>query len=145
MPGVWEVLTADEIRSRMQVSTIETVASGNMTIVSGAETGVVRYIMRVRATPETETNKPIFYVNRVDASGTATVLAMHRFAGGLSGEADNPDYIWQNPDPKIPVADLHAMEYLAVRASISGMVNVSVDHLEYGGPRESRGSVEDLR
>ena len=145
MSSIWETLTPAEIRGRTQTSIVETVTSGFATIVSGAVTGVVRYIMKVMAHNESDSQFPILSVTRINASGTGQLLKTHRFSAGLSGVGTQQPWVWENVEKLEPVADLHAEEYLQVRSSVSGMVSVSVDFFNYGGAKDGSGRVQGLR
>ena len=138
MGGIWENPT--DYSKRIQFSSIEIHNSGLNTLISGAETGVVKYVTRITANQELDTVAPVLLIGRTDASGTTTNVRAIRFVAGLSGAGASPPVVWQNPDGK-PIMDLHAGEYLSTRATVSGAISVAAEHYEYGGLRESRGNV----
>jgi hypothetical protein len=137
MGGIWE--GSSESYKRIQFSSIELHNSGLNTLISGAETGVVKYVTRISAHQELAGVVPVLLIGRTDASGTTTNVRTIQF-DSVSGNAASRPFVWEKPDGS-PILDLHAGEYLSTRVTISGAVSVQAEHREYGGLRESRGNV----
>lgn len=145
MGGAWETPSPEQTAARMVTSVLEVIASGYTTAVSGANTGEVRHITRIGAHSEIDTAAHVLYITRVDASGTARVQKTFRFNGGLSGTSNFPEFNWQGKNDYEPVLTLHALEYLQVRASVSGASSVTAEFYDATGQGYAQGGVEDLR